>query len=415
MKPIIDHRTGRLDEPGFHALIAGVSAYPHLLEGSRTEATDTFGMKQLSSAALSAYKMYRWLEKWQDKLSVPLATCWLLLSPAASEVEKLEEPFLKNLAEDEKIATCTWDNFESAAKAWREGTNKHKDNIVFFYFVGHGIQDETENEVLLMEDFGDGVAGIFHRAVSLENIITGMAPNGLQENISRKQLYFVDACRKHPSELIKYTNPRPPEVFTPVKSTIKDDRSVADFYATVPRDIARAVPEEQTLFGKALITCLEGGGADCKEMDGQDRWYVSCRSLSEKLNLYMPDVQKPSSAKAMPEDIIIHFLDGPPLVDIALKVDPPEAHVYTMVEFLEADETKVAVIDGSSNRISDLPIPLKPHPFLCQLEAGTYNVRGTIIRKVRGKIIRSKSRSQNYYKFWTLKTPSHTGIVKVKP
>ena len=45
-------------QPGFHALIAGVSAYPHLIDGNGAPAPDNFGLQQLPSTASSAYKIY---------------------------------------------------------------------------------------------------------------------------------------------------------------------------------------------------------------------------------------------------------------------------------------------------------------------------------------------------------------------
>lgn len=75
MTLIIDERAHLQGQPGFHAFIAGVSSYPHLPGGIGTPAPDSFGMQQLSSAALTAYKMYCWLVERQRKLPVPLATC----------------------------------------------------------------------------------------------------------------------------------------------------------------------------------------------------------------------------------------------------------------------------------------------------------------------------------------------------
>src|SRR2546422_10325560 len=97
MTLIFDNRANLQGKPGLHALIAGVSAYPHLPAGTGTPAPDSFGMQQLSSTALSAYKMYRWLEGWQNRLRIPLATCRLLLSP--SQDEATVEPRLSGLAE----------------------------------------------------------------------------------------------------------------------------------------------------------------------------------------------------------------------------------------------------------------------------------------------------------------------------
>ena len=112
MRLVFDERARLQGQPGFHALIAGVSAHPHLPGGMGAPAPDSYGMQQLSSTALTAYKMYCWLVERQNKLPVPLATCRLLLSPSSEEVQR--EPNLHGLADP-----CTLDQFRAAASEWR--------------------------------------------------------------------------------------------------------------------------------------------------------------------------------------------------------------------------------------------------------------------------------------------------------
>src|SRR5947207_37494 len=126
MTLIFDNRANLQGKPGLHALIAGVSAYPHLPAVTGTPATDILGMQQCTSTSYSAYMIIRWLEGWQTRLRVPLATCRLLLSPSPDEVAV--EAQLNVLTE-----ACTQNNFRTAARQWRADASSHKENVAFFY------------------------------------------------------------------------------------------------------------------------------------------------------------------------------------------------------------------------------------------------------------------------------------------
>jgi hypothetical protein len=69
-----------------HAVLIGVSAYPHLPNGGGAPAPKSFGLKQLSSSALSAFRMHEWLTGAATKLPLPLGSVELLVSPSAGEL-----------------------------------------------------------------------------------------------------------------------------------------------------------------------------------------------------------------------------------------------------------------------------------------------------------------------------------------
>ena len=72
------------NSPGVHALIIGVSQYP-FLDGGATPVAEPWGLGQLTSAAASAHAVFEWLKT--AKMSAPLATCRVLLSPSAAANE----------------------------------------------------------------------------------------------------------------------------------------------------------------------------------------------------------------------------------------------------------------------------------------------------------------------------------------
>src|SRR5688572_12244185 len=137
---------------GLHALIVGVSSYSHLPGGDRATTTNAFGMEQLTSTSLSAWKVYQWLLDHKDRLAAPLASVRLLLSPSQRELDNA----LKDIPNIATIDRATRANFDREAKNWRKAAEKNEDDYTFFYFAGHGVQRSTPNDaVMLMEDYGD--------------------------------------------------------------------------------------------------------------------------------------------------------------------------------------------------------------------------------------------------------------------
>src|SRR4051794_1449431 len=97
MTLLFDQRDQLQGRPGLHALIAGASFYRHLPGGGGAPAEKTYGLKQLSSTALTAYRVYQWILQRKDQLPVPLATVRLLLSPSQAELDA--EPGMKGLVD----------------------------------------------------------------------------------------------------------------------------------------------------------------------------------------------------------------------------------------------------------------------------------------------------------------------------
>ena len=365
MTLVFDKRKQLQGQPGLHAFIVGVSAYPHLPGGTGTPASDSFGMQQLSSSALTAYKMYQWLLERQNDLAVPLATCRLLLSPSQKEVRA--QPNLHDLTDP-----CALNNFLLAAYEWRDDASSHKDNITIFYFVGHGAQRTHDDAIVLLENFGDGIGVPLRNAVTIYNLFKGMAPAATRANMARTQLYFVDTSQISFLHLRKLEWMEPSPVFD-IELSAFDDRRAPIFYAAVPSSQAYAQKDSQTIFIKALLQCLNGDAGELREHDGQVQWCVSVRSLVDTLALRIDEWNKMLGVKqnffvgGLAGDTIIHYLDSPPLVELVLEVEPLEA----------LPVTKVEITDDQGNRLA-LPAPLAPHPYRSQLPAGYYTISAKI-------------------------------------
>jgi hypothetical protein len=363
-------------KPGLHALIVGISAYANLRapddQSLDEPPPETFGLRQVTSTALTAYKVYQWLKSPGEpagppsQLALPLASIRLLVAPSPIEVEK--EPGLAAVASD-----CFLDDFLRAAKEWRQDASTLKENVTFFYFGGHGVQRADAGSTILLGNFGDGLGGVLKNAVDVGTLRYGMRPtDGSRPNMARTQFYFIDACRDLPPDLKELAEPKPTEAFTVDLEAGADDRCAPVFYASVPGAQARAFPGQQTVFGKALLECLNGAAADREAKF----WTVGVFSLVSGLRTRVDRLARELKAridydvdKAGKEAILVR-LTSPPTVDVSVKIDPIDA----------VPVTGVKLVHKSRKTVWDLPgPPLDPHPFTGQLLAGFYNLSWRIV------------------------------------
>jgi len=367
---VFDRRTELAGKPGLHALICGVSAYPNLPQAQQPQTPHSYGLRKLSSTALAAYKVYRWLAAHKDSFPVPLATVRLLLTPSPAEIDAVQnEVDLTTLAK-----SCSLQNFLQTASDWRKDAASHRDNIALFYFAGHGAQRTKDDAVLLLEEFGDGVGGPLRATVELRNIFNGMAKSADYPEIAQTQLYFVDTCRDFLSEFRKIERPNTTDVFE-VGLAGEDLRNAPIFYAAAPGTQAQGIPGDQTLFSKALLACLENDAGDFKAIEGEDRWHISVDSLKNALRVKLNELKEQFSAEqdfivsGLVADAIILFLDKIPEVDVILEIDPPYALAHTKIQVYNADVVQP---------LPELPKPLDPYPYRTKWPAGFYKIDAVI-------------------------------------
>jgi hypothetical protein len=387
MSLIVDNRAVLAGEPGLHVFIAGVSKYPHMPGGGGTPAINAYGMEQLSSTALSAFKMYQWLIESKDQLPVSLATCRLLLSPSDSEVD--DNPDLAAVG----ATRCTRENFTRAIRDWRQDSRSHADNITLFYFAGHGIQRSKADSILLLEDFANPDDGTLTNTADIVNIFYGMAPpdpvfSPAPIANAKTQLYFVDTCRLRPSEFQNFAQMSVPDVFN-VELTGPDNRQAPIFYAAIPGTEGYALKNQQTLFSRALLKCLRGGAgtpSDRNDANGNPHWHVSVQSLNVVLERYfaqlvsLPRTTQEFALGGQPTgDPTIIWLKQIPLVEIELEVEPDFALQVTKVDVADISGQPIAqLFDLQNNPLMSVPTPLNPHPFRCLVEAGIYSFSAVV-------------------------------------
>ena len=357
-------RPGWQGEPGLHALVVGISAYPNLPVSSDLLKPEHFDMIQLASPALTAFRIATLLKDRGPQLGVPLATCRLLLAP--SEAELAVEPALGG------FAVPDWINFSAEAKAWREAAIADPHGMTLFYFAGHGLQRIKRDHVLVLSNFNDSVGGsLASKGVNVDHLFDGMAASEGQESIARTQWYFFDTCRIQP-EVFKQHEIMGVGSFWDIKTVpAKEERLLPSFFASKPGGLAFAKPGRETLFGGALLKCLEGGAgvpANETDLEGPD-WVVSLASLPKALKRHIDLANRDEEgaqemlAQNLDGDFVLLRLEGPPDVAVSLAIDPEPAAAVARVSVVDAD-----------NSLRDF-IPFDPNPFQTKLPAGVLRIR----------------------------------------
>ena len=345
-----------------HALMVGVSAYPHLLGGDGVEAGHGYGMRQLSAPAASAVALRHWLEATSARLTVPLGSVRTLLSPSPTET-----------ATDSGLVArsrgATWDDLSVAAQEWRKDCEENPDSIALFYFAGHGVQRTRSDSVLLLSDFADRTGNPLLRAVDVNNLFGGMAPTAARKGMARTQLWFIDACRVLPTEFAKFETLQATDVFE-VELSERDERCAPIYFGAIPGGSAYSAGGGRTLFCRALLESLEHAGGVRKQ--GQGCWEVTTGSLLAGLQAEIAQINSEKGAdqkiwdggQMEDPDRAIVSLVGVPEVPVSLEVAPATA----------AGRVTVSVRDLAGNPKLG-PAALTPNPFATRWTAGTYLVQ----------------------------------------
>jgi len=358
---LFDNRAELRGKPAAHALIFGISSYRYLTSSEM----QSFGIYYNSSGAITGYRIYQWLIDNQRRLAIPLATCRLLLSPSAREIEA--QPELKGLT-----VPCTLDDFLLSTNEWRTDAQTNRDNLTLFYFAGNGFELGKSNPVMMLQDFGSGVGPMLRSSVAVNNLFYGMGPTSRQPDIARTQLYFIDTDRAIPKkEFSSFELMNTTAVFDAEPLGI-DDRNAAVFYASTAGGVAYALEGSATLFSMALLRCLDGKAAVPGEVgpEGSVRWYVSTTSLVGGLMDTLNELNREAGAHQTFEvggqvrNSIIRYLDEPPPVDVLIEIHPVEALPVSHVEVRNEEGTIVL----------KPAVPLDPHPYRVELPGGYYTL-----------------------------------------
>jgi hypothetical protein len=297
-----------------HALVIGVGAYPHLTGGSGPLSPHHDGMRQLSSPPVSARNFATWLISKYHHPRRPLSTVALLVS------EDQPQDFVNpKTGECIRPAEATYDHIAEAIWDWMNRGQRSADNLVIFYFCGHGIA-QGPDMTLLLSDFGKVPQAPLNSALDFRKFRLGMS-----RNLPRQQVYFVDACRASSDTLIEsfgYAGQ------APVHSGPERAAEAPAFYATLAGEDAFGKPNQTSVFTEALLKGLDGAGSDDSEGD----WRVTTTRLKEAIDYHVRQAFEAGAKRAQvpPTDELttfeLHYLQGEPEVPVVVTCQPESAN-----------------------------------------------------------------------------------------
>ncbi|MDP1966258.1 MAG: caspase family protein [Reyranella sp.] len=304
--------------PATHALVIGVGHYPHLGGGGGRKSPYSDGMIQLTSPPISALAFANWLIGTYNNPAAQLATVALLATqpvpPAPFPNARI--PSLQNVI----LAAEEW---------WQRGRTSEED-VLIFYFSGHGVSEGLAMS-LLLSDFGQSDAAPYSRAIDFNKFCLGMA-----RAKARRQLFFVDACRSSSDTFAgsggAYGNP--------LIEPNADEYSAKEapvFFSTLAGDSSYGRTHKTTVFTEALLEGLNGGGGS--DQDGP--WEIWTSRLNDSLRFTME--QQPGDRRQVPNmgngaSFAFHRLPGPPKVPTIIGCSPDMAADHATLAY-KSDDT----------------------------------------------------------------------------
>lgn len=310
-----------------HVLIIGVGSYPYLLGGTEPKPAVASGMEQLDSPALSAAKIADWFITTFNNPQRPLGTIEMLLSN--DDGQDYTRP---DSGEVFDVELANTDNIVTAGLAWKERGDTNPQDMLVFFFSGHGIASGNRM-ALLARDYGLRDRRPLRNAISFLDMIEGMrcCKAGLQ-------IYFIDACRVANDTIIQQTT-ETGDVIVPTSVPLNKDWKGSIYYASSGGRPAFGVDGDISLFTKSLLKSLSGPGAS--DSEGPDDWRITTVKLSEALGHFagttadpvFGPVQTPQTGSQTLFDF--HHMTTPPLVPIYVEPvghegpDPP-AHAQSI-------------------------------------------------------------------------------------
>lgn len=308
----------KLNLPGTHALVIGVSAYDFLPGGNNVSLQgEELGIGQLSASARSASEFAAWLLRDYRRENLPLSSLRVLLS--AAPTEDINQT-IKDLLKGDSRATRL--NVERMFHDFMDAAASHTDNVAIVYVVGHGVQFSKSGAVLLLNDFADPQ----HRhakytgAVDMRSMHDAMN----HENTAQTQFWFVDVCRDLSGDATHYE-----KLAGVLEGDVRRTGSAKTsplFLSASSGQSAFARPHKLTLFCEALISGLKEGHAARSEGERNSPWRVSVNTLLEYLPEAVQSLAEAEEAQQLVEctgkitNAVFHECPKPPDVDLTISI-----------------------------------------------------------------------------------------------
>jgi hypothetical protein len=321
---LLQNRTGK---PGTHAIVIGVGRYEWLMDGKKKPTfAQNDGMAQLTSPPESARAFTKWLLDTYDNPDAPLATLDLLLSDTKGK--------FKVGSKEVSIAAASFDNVSQAIRDWAK-RGALKDDVLLFFFSGHGIcaGDQT---TLLCADYGSDDTSPLRHAIDFRKLRIAM-----DRFAARRQCFFVDACRVATSGILETFDYYGQPVIDPVAAHSPQPRQAPVFHSALAGQQAYGRKNKPSYFTEALLRAFDGPASD----DARDgRWWVQTSVLLKALQPVLQRVLKDPPQVVTAEDLSdfpLHRLkDRPRNIPVDVWCDPKERTAKATLSYSGAKASK---------------------------------------------------------------------------
>ncbi|MCU7924473.1 MAG: caspase family protein [Candidatus Thiodiazotropha sp. (ex Dulcina madagascariensis)] len=342
------------DDPIAHAIVIGVGDYPHLVGGTGLETPKNGGLRQLASPPVSAYTFATWLLGEFNNPDAPLASLSLLVSDADNRDfthPKLVAP-AKPLTAD-SVTTV------KALRAWKTLGDSNEDNLMLFFFCGHGVARGLDGLTLLLRDYGEEPNMPMEGAIDFAAFQRGMA-----QCAASRQCFFVDACRQV-SDIARNTSESGKKVIQDdINRPFASDWNYAVLFATVEGESAYGRPNKPSFYTEALVKGLDGTAANNRNAHGE--WRVSTSELNQaihrSLSLRGKKIKNPAVRLV---DFEFHLPKQDPVIPVTVFCDPKDDNVVADL-FCEQHDIVVASRGPA------------PEDWVTELASGSYDFQAQI-------------------------------------
>jgi hypothetical protein len=352
--------------PASHAVVIGVSAYPHLVGGTGPLTQRNERMGQLTSPTQSAREFASWLIRELHDPNKPLASVALLLS------EPDEQPFRNpRTGVDHAVQPATIANAKQALREWAARGQTADDRLIL-YFCGHGLANGTKAS-LLLADYGADPNDALEGAIDFSNLWLG-----LEAVAAREQCFFIDACRANAQTTLGANGYMGQPIFTPNIQTLvlpaPPPRRAPIYYSTILGEYAYGRPSLPSPFTEALIRALDGAGSDDNEGEGD--WRVNTTGLKRALDFFMERafqagaerVQVPAANNLTTFDL--HYLRNEPEALVFVGCRPEEA--TSLASFSSLSRGQVVERRGPGSGEWELRLPPGDYEFVADFADSRY-------------------------------------------
>jgi hypothetical protein len=305
-----------------HVLIVGVGEYPHL-EGGTAPAPHhvTGGMKQLQSPPKSARALADWFITRYHHTHAKLATVDLLLSDAESNGYTPPRTPAGTEPVPAQIDYASRQEIVNAAIAWKDRARADANDMLVFYFCGHGLSNGFSFG-LLARDFGEVTNRPWDGGFSFNRFLARM-----EKTAAARQVFFVDACRVANAGILDDATQADDLIGS--APPFHDGRKQAVYYSSQPGELSYGRPGECTLFTKALIEALDGGAADDSYTED---WKTDTGSLNRAISDLLADGPQLNGAPPQNPQVLLSPFE------LMRTVETPIVPLYVATTWHEGDD-----------------------------------------------------------------------------